>query len=763
MKAVLLDSKTGEVGVHEIPVPETRAGGILVRTHYSVISAGTERAKVEMGGKSLVGKAMARPDLVRQVFDYARAHGIREAYRKVRNRLDGLTPIGYSCSGVVAAVGEGVNEFRIGDRVACGGAGYANHSEVNFVPRNLAVLLPAAVPLEHAAITTIGAIAMQGLRQAQVSFGETVAVIGAGLVGVLTVQLARAAGCRVVAIDINPERAQRAAELGAHEGFCAEDPRIEELVENFSRYGADAAVITASTRSNEPLELATRLLRDRGRIVVVGDVGLDVARASLYEKELTVAMSRSYGPGRYDPAYEERGMDYPLGYVRWTEKRNMEAFVDYLATGAINVAPLVERQCGLEESPLAYEEIRKRSAYTVLIRYAAQNVETVVATSRNGHEATRERLEGKLRVGCIGAGGFARDVVFPRLRRIRSLELEAVATPSGVGAESARKVSGFRKTHTPDDLIKDANVGAVFILTRHDSHAGYLLKALKENKPVFIEKPLCARREELKAIQQAYVHQSEMGTKAPFIMVGFNRRFASFSQNIREFFHNRREPMAIQVRVNAGYIPTNHWVQQARGGRIVGELCHFVDWARFIVDRRIVSASAMALPDGFKYSRDNISSSLSFEDGSIASLLYVANGDKAVPKEYFEVFCGGKVAQLDDFRILELSSNGKKKRFKTSQDKGHQRELELTTKAMISGNSSPIPFEEICEVTEITFQIEEALGKSCCVPSVEGDGVEVLAAGEETTKAPDPGTRDEVHKDTATNSSDPCQHLANEQ
>jgi predicted dehydrogenase len=751
MKAVLLNSKTGEIGVHEVPPPESLAAGIVVQTQYSVISAGTERAKVEMGEKSLFGKAMARPDLVRQVFDYARAHGIREAYRKVWNRLEGLAPIGYSCSGVVAAVGEGVTEFRVGDRVACGGVGYANHSEVNFVPRNLVVPVPKEVPLEHAAMTTIGAIAMHGLRQAQVSFGETVAVIGAGLVGILAVQLAKAAGCRVVAIDINPERARRAVELGAHAGFCAEDHRIEELVKSFSRYGADAAVITASTRSNEPLEQATRLLRDRGRIAIVGDVGLNVARASLYEKEVSVAISRSYGPGRYDPAYEEKGMDYPLGYVRWTEKRNMEAFVDYLATGAINVAPLVERQCALEEAPQAYEEIREGRAYTVLIRYAPRRVEAAAAFPQNGHSAARPRLQGRLRVGCIGAGSFARGIVFPQLRKVGCAELDAVATASGVGAESARRIAGFRRACTPDELIHDPNIDAVFILTQHDSHADYLLKALKLGKLVFVEKPLCARTKELEAIKQAYRSRVEADAKPPFIMVGFNRRFAPFSEKTKAFFNGRREPMAMQIRINAGYIPTDHWVQQASGGRIVGELCHFIDWARFIVGQPIVSMSAVALPDAMKYSRDNISVTLRFEDGSIASVLYVANGDKAVPKEYFELFCEGKVARLEDFRMLELSANGKKERFKASQDKGHRRQLELTTKAMMSGHFSPIAFEEVCEVTETTFQVEEALGRSRCAALTGTEGAGASSVTDGKAKVSDAGARSETDNGTGLN------------
>jgi predicted dehydrogenase len=723
MKAVLTNSKTGEIALHDIPTPETLPDGIVVGTHFSVISSGTERAKVETGEKTLLGKAMARPDLVRQVIDYARVNGLRAAYEKVRTRLDGLTPLGYSCSGVVLAVGEGVNEFRAGDRVACGGTGYANHSEVNFVPRNLAVRVPDTVPLEHAAITAIGAIAMQGLRQAQISFGETVVVIGAGLIGTLAIQLANAAGSRVVAIDIDHSRVERAVELGAHVGFLPTDPRLPEQVSEFSRYGADAALITAASRSPEPLELATKLLRDRGRIVIVGDVGLDVPRVMLYEKELSVALSRSYGPGRYDPMYEERGIDYPIGYVRWTERRNMQAFLDYLAAGTINVAPLLERQRRLEEALLAYQEIRQSRVYTVLMRYPASDTLPAPSSVKKSQSTARPRPEGAVRVGCIGAGSFARGMIFPHLQKIHGVTLEAVATATGVGAESARKAVAFRRACTPDELIGDPNIDALFILTRHDSHGGYLLKALPQGKPIFIEKPLCARRQELVAIRRTYATQTEEGAN-PFVMVGFNRRFAPLTEKVKEFFANRQEPMMVHIRVNAGYIPPNHWVRQATGGRIVGELCHFVDWARSVVDRPIVSVSAAALPDGSRYNRDNIASTLVFQDGSIANLLYVANGDKAVPKEYFEVFCQGTVARLDDFRVLELFSGGKRHRFKTSQDKGHRRELELTTEAVLSGQPSPIGFEEICEVTEITFRIEEALGKPSCASLAEAQPFE---------------------------------------
>jgi predicted dehydrogenase/threonine dehydrogenase-like Zn-dependent dehydrogenase len=736
MKAVLTDSKTGEIAVREVPRPELQPGGILVETCFSVVSSGTERAKIETGERSLLGKARARPDLVKQVIGYARANGVRAAYEKVKARLDTLVPLGYSSSGVVLEVGEGVAEFQAGDRVACAGAGYANHSEVNFIPCNLAVHVPESVPLEHAAITTIGAIALQGLRQAEIRMGETVVVIGAGLVGVLTIQLAKAAGCRVVAIDIDHERVERAIGFGARAGFVATEPRVEELVRAFSRYGADAVVITAATRSSEPLELAAKLLRDRGRIIIVGDIGLGVPRALLYDKELSLALSRSYGPGRYDPAYEEQGVDYPIGYVRWTERRNMEAFLDALASGAVDVAPLLVRQRPLEEVSQAYEEIRRKGAYTVLICYPAQNIngqrpETAEAVPKRACQAHES-----VRIGCIGAGNFARGTIFPHLQKIPGVVMEAVATASGIAAESARTSTGFRRTSSPGDLLADPSVHAVFVLTRHDSHARYVLEALKRGKAAFSEKPLCVRRDELASIRKAYAEQAAQGAP-PFLMVGFNRRFAPLTEKIKEFFSGHHEPMIVHIRVNAGYIPREHWAQQATGGRIVGEVCHFVDWARALVAQPIRSLSAAALPDGSRYHHDNLAVTIEFGDGSIANLLYLANGDKAVPKEFFEVFCEGAVARLDDFRVLELVRKGKKKTFKSAQDKGHRKELERMVEAIFRGQPSPISFDEICEVTEATLQIEEALGKPLANKAMETAAERIEVGSEVGSRFPD--------------------------
>lgn len=704
MLALLTDRKSGEVATYEVPAPELLPGGLLLRTHYSAISAGTERATLELSSKSLLAKAKARPDLVKQVIAHARQNGLKAAYQKVHAKLDSLTTLGYSCAGEVIAVGDGVHEFRPGDRIACGGGTYANHAEINFVPRNLAAHIPPQVSTAAASLTTIGAIAMQGIRQASVHVGETVAVIGAGLVGVLTIQIARAAGCRVVAIDLSPERVRRAAEFGADLALVSDDPALGSKIKEFSRYGVDAAILTAATDSTEPAEMAADILRDRGCIIVVGAVGMGVSRANMYHKELSLALSRSYGPGRYDPQYEEGGVDYPIGYVRWTEKRNMEAFLDLLASGQVNVTPLLEYRYPVGEGAKAYADL-KAGRYTSILEYngASSAVEKPVTAAI----AARPRMGSEVRVGCIGAGSFASSVIFPILQSIKGVRLQAVATTSGAGAASAQRGFGFEAAEQPSELLNDPNVDALFVLTRHHAHATYALSGLDANKPLFVEKPLAVDRPQLAQLKEAYARQARTG-RTPFVMVGFNRRFAPFTEKIRQCFAGRREPMLIHARINAGHIPHDHWIH-SDGGRIVGEFCHFVDWARFTIGSPIRSVTAAGLPDGARYNLDNLAVMLKFVDGSVANLLYLANGDRAVPKEFFEVFCQGAVARLDDFRTLELARNGKVQKFRGLQDKGHRQELQLTIDAIRSGSPSPISFDELVDVTETTFLVRDAL------------------------------------------------------
>lgn len=714
MLALLTDRKSGEVSTYDVPAPEIRPGGLLVRTHYSAISAGTERATLELSSRSLLAKAKARPDLVRQVIEYARQNGVKAAYQKVKANLDALTTLGYSCAGEVVSVGEGAEEFRPGDRVACAGGTYANHAEINFVPRNLAVHIPPQVSTVAASLTTIGAIALQGFRQADVRIGETVAVIGAGLVGVLTIQIVRAAGCRVVAIDLSPERVARAADFGAHLAVSVNDPSLVSKIKELSKYGVDAAILTAATDSSEPTELAAKILRDRGRIIVVGGVGMGVSRSNMYTKELSLALSRSYGPGRYDPKYEEEGIDYPIGYVRWTERRNMEAFLDLLATGQVDVNPLLERRYSIEEGAKAYADL-KNGGYTSILEYGSPTARRPRAVAVNLE--ARPRIEGEVRVGCIGAGSFASSVIFPTLQAVEGVRLQAVGTISGASAVSAQRAFKFHTAEQPLEVLKDSNVDAVFVLTRHDVHASHAIQALEAGKPVFVEKPLAVNRKQLAQLQEVYTVQLQTG-RSPFVMVGFNRRFAPFTQKIRQFFAGRREPILIHTRINAGYIPRDHWAH-AEGGRIVGEFCHFVDWARSVIGSPIQSISAMSLPDGAQYRSDNIAVTLKFADDSMANILYLANGDRSIPKELFEVFCQSSIARLDDFRTLELAHNGKVQKFKNVQDKGHKRELQLTIEAIRSGKPSPIPFDELVEVTETTFLVQQALATGGVIRSVQ--------------------------------------------
>jgi predicted dehydrogenase/threonine dehydrogenase-like Zn-dependent dehydrogenase len=713
MRALLEDMKSGQVAVYDVPAPELQEGGILVRTAFSAISSGTEKASVEAARKSLLGKALARPDLVKQVIEYARSNGLAAARQKVQARLETLSALGYSCSGfVLEASAAG---FQPGDRVACGGSGYASHSEINFVPANLAVLVPVNVGLEAASLTTIGAIAVQGVRQANVTFGETVAVIGAGLVGVLATQVLRAAGCRVIAIDVSRDRAKQATALGAHLGLSTGDPGLEGAVASFSRYGVDAALITAATRSAEPLELAAKLLRDRGRISVIGDVGMGVSRSNMYRKEISLVMSRSYGPGRYDPRYEEGGQDYPIGFVRWTEKRNMEAFLDLLSSGALQVEPLLEHLFSVDEGGKAYAAI-EAGAYTGIIDYHANGELPPGDKSVSPAHALQPHPKDKLRVGCIGAGGFARGIIFPHLSSAAGVLLGSVATSTGEAAESARTGFGFAAAESPSELLENPNLDAVFILTRHNSHATYVKRALEQGKCVFVEKPLAINREQLEMVQSAYA-QALAENKSPFLMVGFNRRFSPLTKKLKHFFAGRTEPMLVHIRCNAGFIPRSSWVQDPEnGGRILGELCHFVDWARAVVGCPMRTVSAAALPDVGRYSHDNVTVNIGFEDGSVANFVYVANGDRAVAKEYFEVFCGNSVARFDDFKALYLSRNGKTETLKGGRDKGHRREMELTVEAMKQGKEAPIPFAELIEVTEATFAVEEAIRTQRTVP-----------------------------------------------
>jgi polar amino acid transport system substrate-binding protein len=638
---------------------------------------------------------------VKQVFDTLKSKGIASTYRRVMNKLDALTPLGYSASGVVEAVGEGVTRFKVGDRVASGGEG-SNHAEVSSVPENLVVKVPDAVRLEHAAYSTIAAIAIQGVRQADLRLGESCAVIGLGLLGQLTVQILKASGVNVAGIDIDPDMVELAGRSGADIAFSRGSGDEEQAVIGFSDgYGVDAVIITAGSSSLDPVELAGRLCRRKGRVVIVGAVPTGFSRENYYEKELELRMATSYGPGRYDPNYEEKGQDYPIGYVRWTENRNMQAFLQLLADGKIDLSFLTTHEFEFEKAPDAYQMIVDRSEpyVGIVLKYETEK-ETGKSIDLSG-EGRRPAADGAgPRVSFIGAGSFAQNLLLPN---IKGSVLVSVATSQGHTSKNVAQKWNFRTaTCDAEDVFKDDS-NTVFIATRHDSHAEYVMRSLKAGKNVFVEKPLCMTEEKLEEI--AGIYNSASGSGAPRLMVGFNRRFAPHVRSIKKEFTDKL-PKSINYRVNAGAIPADHWIQDREigGGRIIGEVCHFVDLAMYLAGAlpKRLSAAAMEDPRGLL---DTLNVNILFRDGSIANISYFANGSKALKKERLEVFSSGKTAVLDDFTKLDIFTSRTIKNRKLGQDKGHRREVEEFLDSIRNGRPAPIPFEEIYYSTKMSFDI----------------------------------------------------------
>ena len=713
MKQVLQNLRSGQTSTVDVPVPAPQPGEALVRTAVSLVSAGTERMVVEFAGKSLLGKARSRPDLVRQVLDKARREGLLTTVEAAFSRLDQPMALGYSSAGVIVALGEGMYGFHVGQRVACAGGGYAVHAEYACVPRNLLAPLPDSLDFDQAAFATLAAIALHGFRLAEVQLGERVAVIGLGLLGLLTVGLARAAGCAVFGVDLDPQRVALAEQFGAR--AVGRDQAVEAAA-SFSRgRGCDTVLICADSSSADPVELAGMIARDRARVVAVGAVGLQLPRKIYYEKELTFLNSRSYGPGRYDPIYEEGGIDYPIGYVRWTEGRNLEAVVDLMADGRLDVRPLISHRFPIDQAAQAYELItggRQEPFLGVLLTYpdgagsaAPGQASPAVATGpvASPPVAARPRTSGPLRVGVLGAGNFATAVMLPALKSIPDLQLVSIASASGMSARHAADRFGFqRAVSDPAEVLMDSQVDAVAILTRHHLHAGQVQAALKAGKHVFCEKPLALTAAELEDIRQALLAQPAAGP-APLLMVGFNRRFAPLAVRLKAFVDGRAEPLVAHYRVNAGFLPLNHWTQDLEqgGGRIIGEGCHFIDFLSFLVGAPPSSVSAHGLPDGGRYREDNAVLTFTFPDGSLGVVSYLANGDKSFPKERVEVFCGGRAAALDDYRSLELVANGRRQAFhsRLRQDKGHRAEWLAFTSALQAGGPPPIPYSQLSGVT----------------------------------------------------------------
>lgn len=713
MKQIIQYQKTGEMKIEELPLPVIRDGCVLVKNEFSVISSGTERTSVETAKASMIGKARSRPDLVKQVISSAKREGLKATWEKVQNRLDNYKELGYSCAGTV--VESAVSSFKAGDRVACAGAA-ANHSEYVLVPANLAVRVPDSVSFDEAAFTTLGSIAMQGVRQADLRIGEKAAVIGLGLLGIITVQILKAAGCKVIGLDINDNNFELARSLGCDETIIIGDDSAGKVETFTNGYGTDAVIITASTKSNKPVELALEFARRKSPVVVVGAVGMDIPRSPFYEKEAELKISCSYGPGRYDRDYEEYGIDYPFEYVRWTENRNMQSVLDLLESGKMSFRPLITHYFGIKDGLNAYDLITDKTGEKhlgVLISYGSHDSKREVisrdfhGTAAKAAAPVNPRMKTDTIVaGFIGAGNFAQSYILPAVKK-NGVRLKTVITSKPVNASSVKSKFGFEECGTnPDMVFSDNEINTVFIASRHDSHGNFVLRTIQSGKNVFVEKPLAISKAELDAISEAY------GKSNVNLTAGFNRRFSKSFKDIKKFFSGVKEPKVIIYRVHAGYIPSSHWIQDPlQGGRIIGEGCHFIDTMQYLTESDPVSFSAAPIRSrNIKAGgRDNVTVTINFADGSVGTLIYLSNGDTSVDKEYCEVFAGGKTAIMSNFNANIYHSGGKRTVSKEDGRKGHAEEIRQFLNLIRGNKAEAITFGEIQSNTELTFKINEVL------------------------------------------------------
>jgi len=706
MKQVIQNFKTGELSVAELPPPVLARGFVLVRNHYSVISAGTERSTVSTAQASLLGKAMQRPDLVRQVLASFQKDGFAETLKRVRTKLETFKELGYSSAGSVLASMDTQGRFKPGDLVACGGGGYASHADIITVPQNLAVKVPETVGLDAAAFTTLGAIAVQGVRQANPRLGEFVCVIGLGILGQLTAQILRANGCQVFGVDTSDSMVALAAQTGCHSARTRSDAWLESAMAGFTGgRGFDAVVITAATRSTDPVELATAILRQKGAIVVVGAVPMNIPREPhFYKKELELKISCSYGPGRYDPIYEEGGQDYPYSYVRWTENRNMEVFVKLLENRTVDVRPLVSHVFEIEQAEKAYDIVTGKTSERhlgILLKYSdvagTHQVEAAPVAARSANATPG--------ISFIGAGSFAQKFLIPFARQ--DGDLVSVVTSRGVTAKNVGEKFRFRSYSTDaQDVFTDPAANTVFIATRHDTHAAYVVAALEAGKNVFVEKPLAIREDQLAEVLEA---AGRIGGCR--LMVGYNRRFSPLAGEARRIFQDVSGPLLINYRVNAGVMPKEHWTQlEQGGGRILGEVCHFVDLMQFLTGSEPVSVYAQSAAAGNAQvpDEDNVIIAMSFRNGSVGQIGYVACGDKFLSKERIEIFGGGQSFIIDDFRRGEHYSNSSRRSLKL-QGKGHQEEVKTFLRAIRDGHPSPIPLRSLALTSGATFAALDSL------------------------------------------------------
>ncbi len=703
MKQLIQSFKTGELGLFDVPAPICQENGALVETTVSLVSAGTEKMLVDFAKKSMLSKAKDRPDLVKQVVDKMKKEGIRNTLEKVFTKLDTPIPLGYSLAGRVIEVGSNMSGINIGDRVACGGAGYANHSEINYIPKNLMVKIPDGVDDIDASFVTVGAIALQGVRQCNPTIGERVAVMGLGLLGQLTIQLLKANGCKVIGSDVDSDKIELAKKLGADE-VCFAGDLIKKASEFTNGYGVDAVIITASTPSNQPTIDAAEISRMRGRVIFVGMVGMDIPRNEYYKKELDIRLSMSYGPGRYDTDYEEKGIDYPFDLVRWTEQRNFEAFLGLIDEGKINPKALLTHSYDFDDAMVAYDllegKIPEKYLGIVLKYKGGLDISEHKIVKRNNKIITNDSVN----IGLIGAGNFTKSVILPNLKKVGGYELVGLCTATGVSAEGTGKKYDFKYiTTNSDEIFNNSEINAVFITTQHNQHAPLVLKAIESKKHCFVEKPLAIYEDELESINSAYNGET-------IIQVGFNRRFAPMMKTMKEKLKGQ---ISINYRVNAGVIPKDVWIQDREigGGRIIGEVCHFIDSCSYLIDSSVVSvyASTIKKSDQSIPDEDNVNIVLNYANGSVATIAYYAYGDTAMPKEYIEAFANGVSMQMNDFRELTIYSDGKTHKEKSAnQDKGFVNEFKAFRDSIKNGTPA-IEFNSIYNTTKTTFKILESI------------------------------------------------------
>jgi len=711
MKQILQDLSSGETLIVDSPAPMLSNSSLKIISKVSLISAGTERMLVEFAQSSYVDKARKQPEKVKMVLDKVATDGLITTYDAVKSKLGQPIPLGYSNVGVVEEISTGVSGFQVGDRVVSNGA----HADIVTVKNNLCARIPDNVDDDSAVFTVVGSIGLQGVRLANPTLGESFVVVGAGLIGLLAIQLLKANGCRVLAIDLDDKKLELAAQFGAE--TCNPAARGDVLRDSaaFSRdRGVDGVIIAASTKSNEPMRQAAQMCRKRGRIILVGVVGLELDRSDLYEKEISFQVSCSYGPGRYDSAYEDEGNDYPIGYVRWTEQRNFEAFLDLLSTGVVDVKPLISSRFEFVDASAAYKELSSNSSgLGILLDYSADTTERV-SRSITLDRHNNFNLDSPT-IGFIGAGNYASRILIPAFK-MSGGQLHTLVTANGVNSVIHGKKGEFLKASTDvDGMLTESEVNTVVIATQHNTHSKYVIDSLNANKHVWVEKPLAIDKDSLALIESAYfdAHSKDAGIAGPQLMVGFNRRFAPQVQKMHDLLSSVNAPKSLIITVNAGFIPKDHWTQDplVGGGRIIGECCHFIDLMRFLVDQKIVSVSGRSIVAGSSRTimEDRSSITLGFEDGSFGTILYLANGASNFPKERVEVFTDGKVLQLDNFRKLKgYGWQGFKKFNLWSQDKGQQACPEAFIKGIRSGIPS-IPADEIFEVARVTIEANDIL------------------------------------------------------